>query len=61
MTSYREFTLAAVRAAPIPFNREASTERACRLIEAAAAQGATLVFWTKLHRWEGGEWVQARE
>ena len=42
MTRYQEFTLAAVQAAPIPFDREASTEKACRLIEEAAAQGATL-------------------
>src|SRR3989338_6284857 len=42
MTRYSEFTLAAPRAAPIPFEREASTEKACRLIEEAAAQGATL-------------------
>ena len=42
MTRYSEFTLAAVQAAPIPFDREASTDKACRLIEEAAAKGATL-------------------
>src|SRR3972149_5367937 len=42
MPGCQEFTLAAGQAAPIPFDREASTEKACRLIEEAAAQGATL-------------------
>jgi nitrilase len=42
MTKYPEFTLAAVQAAPILFDCEASTEKACQLIEEAAQQGATL-------------------
>jgi predicted amidohydrolase len=43
MTDYPEFTLAAIQAAPVYFDREASTEKACRLIEQAAQKGATFV------------------
>ena len=42
MTRYPEFTLAAIQAAPVFFDREASTDKAVRLIEAAADKGATL-------------------
>ena len=42
MTEYKEFTLAAIQASPIFFDREASTEKACRLIEEAADKNATL-------------------
>ena len=41
MTDYPEFTLAAIQAAPVYFDLEASTEKACQLIEDAAQKGAT--------------------
>jgi predicted amidohydrolase len=42
MTTYPDFTLAAIQAAPIQFNRDASTEKACRLIGKAGQKGAAL-------------------
>jgi nitrilase len=36
------FRLAAIQAGAVPFNREASTEKACRLIRDAGAMGATI-------------------
>jgi hypothetical protein len=40
MVDYPEFTLAAVQAAPVHFDREASTEKACQLITEARQKGA---------------------
>jgi predicted amidohydrolase len=42
MTDYATFRLAAIQAAPVYFDREASTEKACTLIEQAGAEGATI-------------------
>ena len=42
MGTYTQFKLAAVQAEPIYFDRDASTEKACRLIQEAGAQGAGL-------------------
>ena len=40
MTDYPEFTLAAIQAAPVYLDREASADKACQLIEEAAQKGA---------------------
>lgn len=42
-----EFTIAAIQAAPCYFDRVASTEKACRLIEKAAATGALLTAFSE--------------
>lgn len=47
MTDYAQFRLAAVQAAPIYFDREASTKKACDLIRQAGAKGATLAAFSE--------------
>ncbi len=42
MTDHEHFRLAAIQAAAMPFDRDASTEKACRLIGEAGAMGATI-------------------
>ena len=69
MTDHPEFTLAAIQAAPVYFDREASTEKACRLIKEAAQKGAAFAAFAEtwlpgypfFHRYPVGSplWNQA--
>jgi nitrilase len=47
MTTYSQFKLAAIQAAPVYFNLEASAHKACRLIREAGAQGATIAAFSE--------------
>ena len=47
MTKYADFKLAAIQAAPVYFDLEASTQKACELIQKAGAQGAQIAAFSE--------------
>ena len=47
MTEYAQFKLAAIQAAPVYFDREASTKKVCGLIQQAGVQGATIATFSE--------------
>jgi len=67
---YPKFKAAAIQAAPIFLDREATVEKACQLIEEAASKGAELIafpevfipaypYWNRINRpYEGGKYFR---